>query len=53
MMGRQPGLVPEGLVYHAPNRGGHNRQAVLSDVADPAAFREVPGQTKERYPFRL
>ncbi|HEV3261243.1 MAG TPA: hypothetical protein VG013_30600 [Gemmataceae bacterium] len=52
MMGRQPRLVADGIVYHARHQG-NNHPAALSDDANRAAFLDALGQTKERHPFRL
>ena len=51
-MGRLPRKSDDGLVYHAFNRG-NNREAVLGDDADCAAFLEALARTWDRRPFRL
>jgi len=51
-MGRLPGAIDDGLVYHALNRG-NNRGDVLAEDQDREAFFVALGRTRERYPFRL
>jgi hypothetical protein len=51
-MGRLPGAIDDGLVYHALNRG-NNRADVYGDDADRLAFPDALAKSRERHPFQL